>query len=141
VIAGADVLGGGLGVIARLLQPHRKRLASRMIELVALGHDTGLCLREPHELWIERDRRQAIIGAVAGDHRGRGSRVELGAGLGQVAIEAGLALRDIIVGDRASAERQQGEKRREQSGKRHLAGNSESSGSGAQRRMTMAERW
>ena len=95
VIAGADILGRRLGVVARRLQPRHERLAGVVVELVALGHDRGLRLGQPRQLGIERHRRQPVIGAVAGDHRGGGGGVELRARLRQIAIEARLCLRHI----------------------------------------------
>src|SRR4029077_9216381 len=85
--AGADILGGRPGVIARGLQMLYEWFAGSVIELVTFGHSLGLRLREPHQLWIERNRRQPVVGAVSGDHRSGGGRVELGTWLCQVTVE------------------------------------------------------
>ena len=101
-----------------------ERLASAVVKFVPLGHDFRLCLRQPHQFGIKRDHRQAVIGAISGDHgRGR-SRVEFRSGLRQIAIKAGFAFGG--VGSGTATERDQAQQQQSKANRIHREFHSES---------------
>ena len=107
----AATLGLRQSCVGTLRMALHEGLAGSMVELVALGHDVGLRGGQPHQLGIQRHRRQIIIGAVAGNHRGRRGSVKDGAGRGKIAVEARLGFRH-RVGAGAGRQREQSDDQR-----------------------------
>jgi len=103
VIAGADVFHRHGGVEAGFLDALLERPPGVVIELIARRHDAGLLGGKPHQFGIERHRAEAVIAAIARDHRLRRIGVERGVGRGEIDIKTRLARRRARVG--AAAER------------------------------------
>ena len=90
VIAGRDVFHRDLGVGTATPVALFGGLADVMVDLVARRHGARVLFGKLHQVWIDGQRAEPVVAAIAGDHRLRGSRIELPA-LRQVPVEGRLA--------------------------------------------------
>ena len=98
MVAGADIFDGNGGIESRLADALLERRAGAMIERAARRHGAGLLIGKPHQFRIDRHGAEAVVVAIAGNHRLRRGGIECGGRSGEVLIEAWLAFRRIIAG-------------------------------------------
>src|SRR5262249_3202273 len=94
----------GAGAIAPALEPVVEAARDVVAEGVAARHGLGLRLGKFHELGIEGDRREPVVGAVAGDHGGGHRRVDLRV-LGREALIEAWVRRQIALAGAGAQER------------------------------------
>jgi hypothetical protein len=93
VVAGGNIFHHDDVRKGRIADALLERLADIMIHRVVLGHRQGLLVRHAHQVGIDADRAEPVVAAIAGDHRGRGGRIDRHVRLRQILIEARLGRR------------------------------------------------